>query len=302
MNRSLSALFRFAFLLIVAATVSPVRAQLNVTIALERKNYIAYEALPVTVTVTNTSGNDVVLGGPGGTSWLNFLVFSENGRPATGIAPPAMDSIICRNGQSLQRKFNLPRHFHLIESGIYVVKASAYFPDLQRWMNSPPARFTINQAPRPQWERTFALPAGHKLAGKYRKYQLFTFHDNDRSYLYARIVDESTGMFLLTTRLSSISADRQLQPAMDPEQNLHLLCLGSPLVWAYQAISPDGVLIKQQFFRQGKGTPQLVTQASGEVMVLGGTDYDPTEKAATPPGGGAVIRKLSARPAGVPLR
>jgi hypothetical protein len=140
------------------------------------------------------------------------------------------------------------------------------------------------------------------MAGKYRKYQLFTFHDNDRSYLYVRLVDEATGMYLLTSRLSSISPDRQLQPAIDADQNLHLLCLGSPLVWAYQSLSPDGQLLSQKFFRQGKGTPQLVTQPSGEVMVLGGTDYDPTEKPATPPGGGAVIRKLSDRPSGIPLR
>ena len=301
MNFSLTRYLRFAFLLLAIA-VPQVRAQLNVSVEVERTNFVAYEPLFVTVTVTNTSGNDVVLGGPNNNSWLNFLVVSENGRPVTGIANPDADAIVCRNGQSLQRKFNLPRHFHLIDSGIYVVKASVYFPALQRWINSHPVRFTINQAPRPKWERSFALPAGHKMAGKYRKYQLFTFHDKDRSYLYVRLVDESTGMFLLTTRLSSIAPDRELQQTVDAQQNLHLLCLGSPRVWAYQSIDPDGKLLTQRFFSQGKGEPQLVTQTSGAVMVLGGTSYDPTEKPATPPGGGAVIHRLSERPAGIPLR
>jgi hypothetical protein len=109
-------------------------------------------------------------------------------------------------------------------------------------------------------------------------------------------------MFLMTTRLSSIAPDRQLQPAVDREQNLHLLCLGSPMVWVYQSLDPDGKLLGQQFYRQGKGVPQLVTQASGEVMVLGGTSYDPTEKAATPPGGNSTIHRLSERPSGVQLR
>jgi hypothetical protein len=301
MNFSIPTCLRFAFLVLGVLATPLARAQLNVSIELERSNYVAYEPLMATVTVTNSSGNDVVLGGPNNTTWLNFLVFSENGRPVTGIANPDADAIVCRNGQSLQRKFNLPRHFHLIESGFYIVKASVYFPDLQRWINSTPVRFTINQAPRPQWQHSFALPAWHKMAGKYRKYQLFTFHDKDRSYLYVRIVDESTGMYLVTTRLNSISPDRQLQPAVDSKQNLHILCLGSPLVWAYQSVDPDGKILSQKFFRQGQGTPQLVTQPSGEVMVLGGTNYDPLEKPATPQGGGATIRRLSERPAGIPL-
>jgi hypothetical protein len=302
MNFPLSPTLRFVVLLLAALAAPLARAQLDVRIELERQNYVSYEPMMVQVTVTNTSGNDVVLGGPNNSSWVNFLVFSENGRPVTGIANPGADAIICRAGQSLQRKFNLPRHFHLIESGFYVVKASAYFPDLQRWINSNPSRFTINQAPRPQWQRSFALPPGHRMEGKYRKYQLFTFHDKDRSYLYVRMVDESTGMILMTHRLNSISPDRQLQAEVDASQNLHILCLGSPMVWAYHSIDPDGKILKRQFFRQGQGTPQLVKQNSGEVMTLGGTNYDPTEKPAVPPGGAAVIRRLSDRPSGIPLR
>lgn len=292
---------RLCFLL-VAMAASPVRAQLNVTIGLERTNFVSYEPLHATVTVTNTSDNDVVLGGPNNTSWLNFLVTGDNGRPVTAIANPDAEAIVCRSGQSLQRRFNLPRHFHLIDSGTYVVKASAYFPDLQRWIPSRPARFTIIQAPKVRWEQSFALPPGHKTAGKYRRYQLFAFHDTDRSYLYLRVVDESTGMFIATYRLSSLVPDRELQPALDAGQNLHVLCLGSPTVWVHHTIDPDGKLVtRPQTFHQGKGAPQLVTQPSGECMVVGGSAYDPLEK---PPAaaGDAVIRRLSDRPAGVPLR
>ena len=288
-------------LLLLAIAVPHVRAQLDVSVALERTNFISYEPLFVTVTVTNNSGNDIVLGGPNNSSWLNFLVTAENGRPVTAIANPDAEAMMCRSGQSLQRRFNLPRHFYLADSGTYIVKASAYFPDLQRWIPSRPARFTIIQAPKPRWEQSFALPPGHRMAGKYRKYQIFNFHDTDRSYLYVRIVDESTGLFIATHRLSSMVPGRDVQPAVDSAQNLHLLCLGSPQVWVNQSIDPDGKLLNQNYFRQGKGVPQLVTQASGEVMVVGGTTYDPTEKPPTA-AGDTVVRRLSDRPAGVPLR
>lgn len=301
MNLPLRPLLRFVILMLAAAALPRVQAQINVSIKLERGNYVSYESLPVTVTVTNTSGSDVVLGGPNNSSWLNFLVTSETGRPVTAIESPNVDAIVCKKNQALERKFNLPRHFHLIESGGYVVKASVYFPDLQRWLNSPPARFNIMQAPKPQWERTYTVPSGFKMAGKYRKYQLFTVHDSDRSYLYVRIVDESTGMYLMTTRFNSMAPDRQLQPAVDDEQNLHILCLASPLAWVYQCVDPDGKLIAQKFYKQGKGVPQLVAQGGG-VTILGGTIYDPAEKPAPATANGSAIRRLSDRPAGVPLQ
>ena len=291
---------RLFFLLLVLA-VPHVRAQLTVTAAVERTNYVSYEPVHITVTVTNTTGNDIVLGGPNNTTWMNFVITADNGRQVTAIDSPNADAVICRAGQSLQKRFNLPRYFHLIDSGAYIVKASAYFADLQRWVSSRPVRLTINQAAKPRWERTIALPPGHKLAGKYRRYQLINFHDTDRSYLYVRIIDESTGMFIATYRLSSLEPGHDIQPAIDRSQNLHVLCLGSPMVWAHQSLDPDGTVLTQKFFRQGQGAPQLVTQASGEVMVMGGTTYDPLEKPATP-AGSDVIRKLSDRPAGVPLR
>ena len=293
--------FARLFLLLLLLAVPRLHAQLTVSAAVERTNYLAYEPLQITVTVTNTSGGDVVLGGPNNTTWMNFVITGENGRPVTAIDSPNADAIICRAGQSLQKRFNLPRYFHLVDSGTYVVKASAYFADLQRWVSSRPVRVAISQAARPRWEQTISLPRGHKLAGKYRRYQLINFHDTDRSYLYVRIIDESTSMFVATYRLSSLEPGREVQPAIDRNQNLHVLCLGSPRVWVHQSLDPDGTVLSQKFFQRGEGTPQLVTQSSGEVMVMGGTFYDPTEKPATP-AGTDLIRRLSDRPAGVPLR
>ena len=77
--------FTTRLLLLLALAVPPVRAQLDVSLATERTNYVAYEPIIVTVTVTNTSGNDVVLGGPANGSWLNFLVTSDNSRVVTPL-------------------------------------------------------------------------------------------------------------------------------------------------------------------------------------------------------------------------
>lgn len=289
------------FLLFILAAL-PLRAQLDVTLQIERSNYVAWEPLFATVTVTNTSGNDFVLGGPNNAPWLNFLITGDGNRPATALAPVEADALMCRRGQTLQRRFNLPRHYHLTQSGTYVVRASVYFPDLQRWIQSRPSRVSIAQAPRPKWEQAFALPAGHRLAGKYRRYQVFNFHDVDRSYLYVRVIDESTGLFLATYRLSSIVPDQDVQPAVDRAMNLHLLCLGGPQTWAYHTVDVDGKLTHQEFLKQDKGLPKLITQPSGQVYVAGGTSYDPLKPATTAATATDKIRRLTDRPPGVQLR
>src|SRR6186997_2954398 len=90
------------FILLLLAPA--VRAQLNVTLQIERENYVAWEAVLATVSVTNNSGNDIVLGGPNNTPWLNFVITSDSGRPVTSLAAVDAEAMMCRNGQTLQRR------------------------------------------------------------------------------------------------------------------------------------------------------------------------------------------------------
>lgn len=279
----------------------PLRAQLNVTLEIERQNYVAWEPLIAKVTVTNTSGKDMVLGGPNNAPWLNFIITGDGGRPVTALVELDAEAMMCRQGQSFQRSFNLPRHYHLTQPGAYVVKASAYFADLQRWLQSRPLRVTITQLARPKWEQSFALPPGHRMAGKYRRYQMFTYHDVDRSYLYVRLVDESTGMFMATYRLTSIVPDQDAQPALDASMSLHVLCLAGHQTWAYHTLDADGKVTHQEFLRSTNGIPKLISQPSGKVYVAGGSSYDPL-KPPTAPTGTDKIRRLTDRPGGVQLR
>lgn len=288
-------------LLLFLFAALPLRAQLNVTLEIERQNYVAWEPLIAKVTVTNTSGKDIVLGGPNNAPWLNFIITGDGGRPVTALVELDADAMMCRQGQSFQRSFNLPRHYHLTQPGAFVVKASAYFADLQRWVQSRPLRVTITQLARPKWEQSFALPPGHRMAGKYRRYQIFTYHDVDRSYLYVRLLDESTGMFIATYRLTSIVPDQDAQPALDASMGLHVLCLAGHQTWAYHTIDADGKVTHQEFLRSTNGIPKLITQPSGKVYVAGGESYDPLKPAAAATGTDK-IRRLTDRPGGVQLR
>ncbi|HEY1082197.1 MAG TPA: hypothetical protein VGE29_08045, partial [Prosthecobacter sp.] len=70
----------FFFLLALSA-----QAQFHVTLSLPRANFVALEAIPASVSITNRSGAEVVLGGPGRGSWLSFEMTDKTGNPLAPI-------------------------------------------------------------------------------------------------------------------------------------------------------------------------------------------------------------------------
>ena len=271
-------------------------AQLDIALSLERENLAEGEPIRATVTVTNTTGRDIVLNGPTAGSWLNFLIRDGRGQPSTATEPLPVRAMVARAGQATQRTFSLGQHYFVNDPGSYIARAAVYVPDLQRWVSSRPAGFNIRPMTKPKWTRTISMPKGHPQAGQFRRYEVHTFLDQDKSYLMVRIVDEGTRHPIYIVRLSSLITREDIQPAVDEQTRLHLFYLGSPTVWVYQIVDADGRIQSQQYFTNGKGRPQLVTNSDGSVYVGGGTLYDPTEKPATEP-----FRRLSERPAGVLL-
>lgn len=282
-------LFLFALLLAAVAGCGAASAQLQVDLKMERKNFVSLEPISATVTVTNTVGKDVVLGGPGRAGWLTFEV-TDNTGPVSVLRPVDAPPIMIRSGEALTRKFDLSRHFYLSNSGTYMVKAITYFPELQRFNNSRPLRITVQEPRPPRWEDTFVVPRGFSSAGKYRRYQISTFHDTEKTFLYLTIFDEETRSVLSRMPVSSVMMSREFQPLLDADKNINLLFLGSPTVWVYAKLNPDGALVQQRFYKN-EGAPRLVADVDGQAMVSGGFIYDPTVKPLAKP-----FRKLSDRP------
>ena len=266
-------------------------AQLEVSLSLERDNYVSLEAIEATVTIKNAVGKDVVLGGPSGTTWLNFQVHDTSGAPASPIRPLPVQAMVLRNGETLQRKFQLDRHFYLSESGTYIIRAAAYFPELEKYNLSRPMRFNVQQ-PRPaRWQEVFAVPGERS----YRRFQVFTFNDTTKSYVCNSLIDEDTKMVMSRTALGSVIVDKEVQPAMDSRKHLHLIYMGTPTLYVYQQIDPAGNITDRKYYLASKGAPKLVKNADGSVSILGGSLYDPLLAPQTKP-----FRKLSDRPAGLP--
>lgn len=285
------ALTSLLFLLALLVGAPRASAQLEVTMTLERDNYVSLEPVEATVTIKNTVGKDVVLGGQGGTSWLNFQIHDTAGTPVSPIRAVNVQPMVLRNGETLQRKFQLDRFFYISESGTYIIRAAAYFPELEKHNYSRPLRFNIQQPRRPRWQEVFATP-GQK---GYRRFQVFTFNDTIKSYVCLSLIDEETKMVIARTALGSVVVEKDVQPALDRNKNLHLVYMGSPTVYVYQRIDPSGRITERKYYLASKGAPKLTKETDGNVFISGGTVYDPLLAPRSDP-----FRKLSDRPAGLP--
>ncbi len=278
-------------LLACCAAVPRAAAQLEVSLTLERTNYVSLETIEATVTIKNTVGKDVVLGGQGGASWLNFQIHDTSGTPASPIRAVAVAPMMLRNGETLQRKFPLDRFFFLSDSGTYIIRAAAWFPELQKHNYSRPIRFNVQQPRSPRWQEVFAVPDGRG----YRRFQIFTFNDTTKSYVFLSVIDEDTKMVMSRTPLGTVIMDKEVQPALDQQKHLHIVYMSSPTMYVYQQVSPAGNVTDRKYFLASKGQPRLIKNPQGTVSISGGTVYDPLLAPRSDP-----FRKLSDRPAGLP--
>ena len=298
-----------AFLTLLAAHA---QAQLIVSVALARSNYIANEPLMAVVTIENRAGKDIVLGGPNKTSWLNVDVYTSDGRLlAPDGGSPSAEPTVIKDRAKITRSVNLMKFFPVENPGAYTVSASVYFPDLQRYIKAgrSPA-FMINSPKTPFWERTVGLPKNHSQYGRYRRFKLFTSKSNfllegtarEVKLLYIQIIDEETGLNVSTYPLGEILTQRDPQPTTDKDGTLHVLYLCDPQTYCHTTIDCDGAVLDQKLFRNGTSSPNLMESSDGYVTVRGGRLYDPITEADKARSDANDVRSLSDRPPGLPAR
>ena len=280
-------------LLLLLATSA--HAQFGISVSLPRSTFMALEAIPATVTIANRSGADVVLGGPGRSSWLSFEMTDSAGHPLAPIEVSAEDMVQIPAGGTVQRKIVVTDAFAPTEIGNYALTARVLHPPTQQFYGSNRARFAITDA-KPIWEQSFGVPDGYRNVGKICRYALSIFREAEQTSLYFRLIDDQTGMRMQTYALGPISMIYDPQITVDRENRLQVLFLAMPKLYTHVIVKPDGSLFKRGYYRETEaGRPQMVSTATGETKVLGGEYMDPSKPAAT----GKSRRKVSERPPGL---
>jgi hypothetical protein len=275
--------------------VATAQAQIQVDLKFKRLQYISYEPVVATLTITNLAGRDVELHDADGQHWFGFEISASEGRvvpPVTGDAPePALR---IESGKSVVRKINLTPIYPVHDYGSYRARANVYFADLGKFFYSQPKLFEVTDA-RPVWQKTVGVPEGIPGTGGTRTFSLLTNRFPDHTSLYVRAEDKSKGVVYNTYSLGRIIAFDEPHAEIDRDNRLHVLHCAAPRTWSYSHIGLNGELLAHSTYFETKTPPRFQKTSNGSVAVVGGMLDAPVKQAAR-----TSAPKLSARPANVP--
>ncbi len=289
-------LLTLALFLLAAAGA---HAQITLRIELPRRTYILYEPIVATVSVTNRTGQDIILRDTESQPWFGFEILGENGSSVPPnnldyhIAPLAMGS-----GETVKRKINLTTLYALSEFGSYNVRATVYYAPLDRYFSSAKDSLQLSDG-NVIWEQTVGAPADSEGAGGgYRQLSLLTHRTDRRTLLYYRVLDRDGGRVFATEPLGQVVMGQPPGIMLDAGNRLHVLQLIAPKTYIYSRITPDGALLGQNTILAVKERPELRQVAGGAVGVKGGVVEELAAADAAAPV--SARPKLSERPPGMP--
>jgi hypothetical protein len=270
-------------------------AQIQVDLKFKRLQYIAYEPVVATLSVTNLAGRDIDLHDADGQSWLGFEITGNESQP---VAPMSAESgqapLKIEAGQRVTRQINLTPLYPVHDFGAYHVRTNVYFADLGKFFYSPTRVFEVTDA-RPIWQQTVGIPDGVTARGNVRTYSLLNNRFPDHTALYVRVQDKDSGIVYATYSLGRAIAFEEPQAEIDHANQLHVLHCSAPRAWTYSRIGLNGELLAHSSFMETKTRPRLVRAANGDVAVRGGTIESPAAKSSR-----GTAPKLSARPPELP--
>ena len=265
-----------ALFLLLGFVTGAVNAQIEVQLKFSRLQYIAYEPLLATVTITNRAGRDIDLHDEGGERWFGFEITGRDGQSVSADSSQKMEPLHIETGQTVTQKINLGNQYPIQDFGNYHVRAHVYFSDLGRYFYSQTKVVEVTDA-RPIWKQSVGIPADSGAGGDSRTYSLLT--NEHRNTVYA------------TYSLGHVIAFDEPHAEIDRENKLHVLHCSAPRAWSYAIIGLNGQLLSHSTLLETKSRPHFKRTADGEIAVVGGM----TEAVAAQAVRNAVP-KLSTRP------
>jgi hypothetical protein len=267
------------------------QGQIQVDLKFKRLQYIAYEPVVATLSITNLAGRDIDLHNADGQSWLGFEITGNEGQPIAPIsAENGQAPLKIGAGQRVTHQINLAPLYPVHDFGTYHVRTNVYFADLGKFFYSPTRVFEVTDA-RPIWQQTVGIPAGVAAPGNVRTYSLLTNRFPDHTSLYVRVQDKDSGIVYATYSLGRAISFEEPRAEIDQANQLHVLHCSAPRAWAYSRVGLNGELLAHSSFMETKTRPHLVRAANGDVAVRGGTIESPAAQSSR-----GTVPKLSARP------
>ncbi|MGH7980191.1 MAG: hypothetical protein ACREE6_12525 [Limisphaerales bacterium] len=244
--------------------------QLTVELTLNQRQFLPGEDLPVTVHVTNRSGQLLHLGGSG---WLSFFVQSSDGSVVVRkSSPPVIGLFDLDNSEVAIKRVNLGPYFNLQQPGSYHVTATVHVAAWNSDITSAPQSFDIIEGAQ-MWSQSFGVadPEMPDQPPRVRKYTLVEANYlQDQLRLYVQVNDENDGTVLGVCSVGPMISFSVPEAQLDRSSRLHVLWQSGATAFSYSVIGTDGKLLQQEIYDYINTRPRLGQDHDGNIIVRGG--------------------------------
>lgn len=274
------------------ATAAFAQAQLATSISLNKRNYVAGEVVIAEVTITNHSGQELMLASTRQLPWLSFIVTNSRGNPVPTRKLNTFGAMKIKAGESLARQVDLTQYFLLNSQGNFAVSAVVRDPQ-KRFQGGSTNRVLFNLNPgRTYWSQKVGVNGGDKEIDT-KEMKLITFSNGQKNQLYAQVVDGKTGVPMRTFLLGDALMLRKPMVTLDGARRMHVMFLSTPTMWVHCQVDMDGQLVERDIHQRApQGDPVLMAYGDGSVRVVNSIPYDPEAVRKQR----STIRKISDRP------
>lgn len=254
----------FLPLTVLLLGLTPLRAQVTVSIDSERTNFMLFAPVVVSVTINNNTDHDLVLQNTDGQTWLSFLIKKPDGFPVHTDQKYNPSPITFKPGELKTVSVNLTPFYAFRDVGNYRVAAVLDLPGEGQLISE---NFSFNVI-RGQKVWSQARP----IDGTERTFTLFRFApDNLSTELYLRIDAPKENLVYATVMLGQVISAVDPQTSFDRDGELHILHTAAQGTYRYTRINQNGGVENQSVYEaMPEFAPKLVANNDGTVMVVGG--------------------------------
>lgn len=261
------------FSALLAATLCA-QAQIKVELSLPQDEFLAGEAMPLTVRIVNRSGQTLHFGG--NSDWMTFAIESKDGYVITkkGDVPVEGYDLLLPSSKLGKTDVDLAPYFSFSKPGRYTVTASVVIKEWNQQVSSAPKSFDIIVGAK-LWDQEVGLPKADGAEGQTPELRRYTLYQANylrkRLMLYVQITDIN-GKVYKVFPIGPMLSFGGPEPQVDRFSNLHVLYQDGQRSYAYTVVDPHGaVLVHQKYEMTDTGPrPRLKINADGKLEVFGG--------------------------------
>ena len=259
---------------LIAATLLAalqVSAQVDVEVSFQQEQFLPNESVPITVKITNRSGQPLHLGATD--NWLTFSVEgadkSDNYVVLKNSDVPVQGEFDLESSQMAIKHLNLHPYFLLDKPGRYRVTATLRIDQWQASCSSKATPFDVIGGAK-IWEQEFGVPGATNSQPEIRKYALLQAnYFKGQLRLYGQ-VSPATGPDVKVLLLGNMVSFSQPVAQVGRLGDLHVLWQSGAQAFNYVVLSPDGIVTQQEIYDNFGSRPRLDVNDSGEIVVVGG--------------------------------